>query len=146
MKQCSKCLAYKPTFAFYKKPDAKDGLRSYCIPCNKVESKIWTQNNKEQYRKNASNYLKNNVEKVYLKNQKRRKLIYENLQFDIKPSFVKKLYESPCVVCGSKNQIEMDHIIPVSRGGTNSEGNLQPLCKKCNLSKGSKTMTEWLLG
>ena len=35
--------------------------------------------------------------------------------------------------------LEIDHIVPVSRGGLTAEDNLQTLCWKCNRSKGAKT-------
>ena len=38
---------------------------------------------------------------------------------------------------------EIDHIHPLSKGGTNWPSNLQLLCKDCNRSKGAKTMQEW---
>ena len=44
---------------------------------------------------------------------------------------------------GASVGIEMDHINPVSNGGHSQESNLQPLCRPCNRSKGSKTMEEW---
>ena len=34
--------------------------------------------------------------------------------------------------------LEIDHIIPVSKGGLTTEDNLQTLCWRCNRSKGSK--------
>lgn len=37
----------------------------------------------------------------------------------------------------------VDHIMPVSRGGTNWPENLQCLCPPCNLSKWAKTPDEW---
>jgi hypothetical protein len=51
--------------------------------------------------------------------------------------------EGKCVACGSQNELQVDHIIPHSRGGSDKLENLQMLCKKCNLDKRDKTMAEW---
>ena len=51
-----------------------------------------------------------------------------------------------CKNCGAsqKNEpnllLEVDHIIPISKGGITSPDNLQTLCWRCNRSKGSKIM------
>ena len=46
--------------------------------------------------------------------------------------------EGRCRRCSSRNNLQFDHIIPVSRGGGTTPQNLQLLCKSCNLSKGNK--------
>ena len=49
-----------------------------------------------------------------------------------------------CQICGLSNKdepnllLEIDHIIPLSKGGMTTEGNLQILCWRCNRSKGAK--------
>jgi HNH endonuclease len=42
-----------------------------------------------------------------------------------------------CVKCGSQENLEYDHIIPLSRGGSNTARNIQILCESCNRSKGT---------
>ena len=51
-----------------------------------------------------------------------------------------------CPYCGkrlSTYTASTDHIVPLSRGGTNDRSNLVLCCKKCNREKGSKLLSEW---
>lgn len=57
---------------------------------------------------------------------------------------IKKRDHYTCCICGNSIQkepnllLEIDHIIPVSKGGKTTEDNLQTLCWKCNRSKSNK--------
>lgn len=40
-----------------------------------------------------------------------------------------------CVACGGNDRLEIDHIVPISRGGRTEMSNLQTLCFPCNRGK-----------
>lgn len=40
-----------------------------------------------------------------------------------------------CVLCGSKENLTLDHIYPWSKGGPDTEDNLRVLCRSCNSAK-----------
>lgn len=41
------------------------------------------------------------------------------------------------------NEFEPDHVIPLSRGGSNSITNVVPACKPCNSGKRDLLLSEW---
>ena len=43
-----------------------------------------------------------------------------------------------CVQCQASDYLEFDHIIPFCLGGSNSEQNVQLLCRRCNLDKSGR--------
>ena len=50
-----------------------------------------------------------------------------------------------CVRCGGASlPVEKDHIKPLYQGGSDAINNLQPLCARCNCSKGPET-TNWVV-
>jgi 5-methylcytosine-specific restriction protein A len=42
--------------------------------------------------------------------------------------------EPYCRWCGRPAE-DVDHIVPLARGGTNDEANLQSLCRRCHVAK-----------
>jgi hypothetical protein len=53
--------------------------------------------------------------------------------------------EFTCHYCGSKNPLmAVDHVIPVTKGGTDEESNLVAACQTCNSKKNNKPLKEFL--
>lgn len=49
-------------------------------------------------------------------------------------------YGNKCLCCGSTDDLQLDHVIPLSLGGMNIISNAQPLCRHCNSSKRAKVV------
>lgn len=72
----------------------------------------------------------------------------ENLSSHSIRYLVLKLAKGRCALCGASikdTPIDIDHIIPRSKGGDNSLGNLQALCFRCNRAKGNKDNEDFRL-
>jgi 5-methylcytosine-specific restriction endonuclease McrA len=50
-----------------------------------------------------------------------------------------------CFYCDN-TATQIDHVVPLSRGGSHSVGNIVGSCERCNKQKGSKFIAEWRLG
>lgn len=60
-----------------------------------------------------------------------------------------KLASGQCFYCENsfnKEDLTMDHKVPVSRGGTSSKGNIVVCCKDCNSRKKYFTPVEMIMG
>jgi len=95
----------------------------------------------EHLRSKARQWAKENPEKRKIQRHTRRtKKSQAGGSFtsdDIKAML--KRQKGKCIVCKVKivNNYQIDHIIPISKGGSSNPSNLQLLCPRCNLSKNS---------
>ena len=57
-----------------------------------------------------------------------------------------KLQRGVCYYCNQKvgpDQLTMDHVVPLSRGGKSKKGNIVSACKACNTKKKYLLPMEW---
>ncbi len=66
-----------------------------------------------------------------------------NAPGDISRADIAKVMSDPCAYCGGPAE-HLEHCTPLSRGGWNVSENCVSACAKCNLSKGNKTVLEFL--
>jgi len=58
----------------------------------------------------------------------------------------RRLAKGACHYCGrpfAPKDLTMDHIVPISRGGKSTKGNVAPCCKECNNHKKQLLPMEW---
>jgi hypothetical protein len=51
---------------------------------------------------------------------------------------IKERDGNKCKKCNSREQLTIDHVVPVALGGTDDDNNLQTLCRGCNVMKSDK--------
>ena len=170
-KKCSRCEIIKTIDLFSKDSYRKTGFSNNCKQCRQeynlknkdknnkacrewhkknkdkanARRKQWNIDNSEKAKLKDRNYAANNPEVGRNKNNLRRARVLSNGAYRIYKNELKKLYAQSCFYCGSKDEIQLDHVIPIAKGGSHSIGNLVPACRKCNLEKSDKFIVEWKL-
>lgn len=158
MKRCSKCKQEYPISLFGKRKSAKDGLDSWCKACSKTNFSNWKAVNPERDRQRKADYAKrnpgkeaarkakwshNNLDKRAQSYAKRRAMLASCKTYVVSDKDLKRIFRSPCFYCGKTGKITLDHIIPISKGGSHGVGNLVGACNSCNSSKCDKYLFAW---
>lgn len=99
--------------------------------------------NKEDRRAYAIAWAKANPEKRRANEAARRARVNgaEGRYTEADIDRIWKAQKCKCAICKVKlkrDELEVDHITPLTKGGSNRPSNLQALCKSCNASKGAK--------
>jgi 5-methylcytosine-specific restriction endonuclease McrA len=106
-------------------------------------SREYYQKTKEKYKSTRRKWEENNRAKRKLMTAKRKVLKLKNGLFKISEKEIDRLLSKKCYLCGEKDSEHIDHIIPLSKGGSHSIGNLLGACSACNLSKGAKLLIQY---
>lgn len=123
--------------------------REYYRNYSKANRGKFREYSRRSYYKNKARYLasdrrwrRNNptAARAIIERYRARKLgavgTYTAAEFDA----LCRQYDSLCACCGMGKPLTVDHIVPLSCGGSNDISNIQPLCQSCNSSKGTKTI------
>jgi 5-methylcytosine-specific restriction endonuclease McrA len=109
-------------------------------------TKKWRENNLEKARAGYRAYREANPEKVIAHGELRRaRMLGAEGEFtgDDVIALIKQ-HGRVCYYCREKlKKFQVDHFVPLSRGGSNWPRNLVIACRSCNLAKAAKMPWEW---
>lgn len=161
LKTCTICGESKALTAFYKRKDSPDGYRKNCKECKaKVDRKwcvenpekvnahkgAWVERNLDKRREQASAWQSRNLDKARIYVNNRRALIEGiSLPGDTWERMIAH-YGEECAQCGVNENLTLDHVIPLSKGGSHTISNLQILCAKHNSAKGNRNSNDYRRG
>lgn len=116
---------------------------------HRKKSREWFSNNKEYAAAQARKAYKQSAGRVLAKNRK-RKALRRNAVGEHTAEDIQQMYEDQgglCAYCEIPllGSYEVDHMVPLSRNGTNGVENLALACMPCNRSKGAQTVEEFLV-
>jgi 5-methylcytosine-specific restriction endonuclease McrA len=132
-KICRACNSWKPPSEFYSQTAALDGLSCHCAACTKAKAIDWFRKNPDRVR----------VGRIARRN---RKYAADGSYTAADLGRIRKLQKDKCAVCRERldGRGDLDHIIPLARGGSNWPRNLQWLCEFCNGSKHARDPIDFM--
>lgn len=156
-KLCKFCSTWKPFSEFCRHKGMPLQLNNRCKSCMHSIQKTYLEAHKQERSEyHAAWYIQNaraEVERVNrwnLQNPEKR-IEYENRRRALKAQTsiekidwksILKLYNYACAYCGKPGKMTMDHVVPLSRGGTHTASNVVPACRSCNCRKHDRLLSE----
>ena len=119
--------------------------RRTCLTCRDQYARRWFQDNKDRLRRIRADWREANRDKSADYTRKRRAKRLDQYVEDVERSVVYERDAGVCGICGygvGAEEFEVDHIVPLSRGGLESYGNVQATHRECNRWKADRTMDE----
>lgn len=109
-----------------------------------AQNRQWKANNAEKIRAYARVYYWQNL--AAQRERSRVKAALARASTSTRPEFVayaSVIYRDPCAYCTGPGG-ELDHIVPVSRGGKSDWDNSTSACSTCNRAKHAKPLLLWM--
>jgi 5-methylcytosine-specific restriction endonuclease McrA len=138
-----------------------------CLACHHRQVRKWQADNREIVRardlarsrtpeskkrsaENSARWLQKNKDK-HVARAHRRRAMKKGAGGSFLPSDIREIFfhqKGRCASCRIKFNAsvkqQIDHIVPIAKGGTSNRQNLQLLCQPCNGSKGAKDQIEFM--
>lgn len=143
MKRCSKCGTEKPASGFYRVGTSYRAECKQCVNAREYQKRqINTEYERQRSAANKERRWKENPHHmaVLARAATQRRRARKRLCFIADEPWETTLARTNgrCAYCPSTENLTLDHIVPLCRGGQHAPGNLQAACAACNSSKGGR--------
>lgn len=100
-------------------------------------SRNWVENNPERRREIQKQWRINNLEygRVKCAERRARKRAVESSLTTAEWIEIQKRFDYRCAYCLKPKKLSMDHVVPISKGGSHTADNVVPACLRCNSRK-----------
>lgn len=148
---CLACLLARANARKNKNPDEyyrkAAELRKRRLDSGKINYHEEHKNNLERRKKSQREWLARNPGYQVAKDQKRRAAKAGSAECFTAQDIIdiRRLQRNKCATCKKSisESYHVDHVVPLSKGGSNGRMNIQLLCPQCNWSKGSMDPLVW---
>jgi 5-methylcytosine-specific restriction endonuclease McrA len=157
VRQCRRCKKDKPSSEFHRDRQRSDGLSPYCKPCvlayhetiidAKAEcNRKWQKANAKKVAGYTQKWWRSNRDTARQNSRKHRAVLHdaEGHYSAAEWRALCDWFGAVCLACGKSGvPLHADHVVAITRGGSNYIENIQPLCGPCNASKGNRRNTDY---
>jgi 5-methylcytosine-specific restriction endonuclease McrA len=143
-KVCTKCGVEKPLDSFVTERRTKSGRGARCRACQYLAVKDWDRRHPEKRAEYLRRERQVRPERTRQYNRQRwaRRANAGGVIRDADWRRLVDRFGGRCAYC-ERPATSQDHVVPLSRGGRHTIGNVVPACGSCNSSKGSLLLVEW---
>lgn len=141
-KLCPKCGDVKSIESFRKHTGRKYGVRSWCVSCEDESNKNYKAANRSKIADTFREYFKKHADKIRFGrrvSKANKRGAVGSLSLDQWRTLC-VYYGNKCLRCGKQGRLDMDHVVPISMGGSAYVDNVQPLCRSCNSFKNDRVI------
>ncbi len=164
---CYMCKCEKPLDCFNKDKRGTRGVQKVCKNCRQLlrDTDENRTRKRENYHNNIENHRKRDRERYYrdkekrtLVNSKCRKTRGRREEVNKRRAKIKNIphlftkkdwlnclsfFNYQCCYCGSADNLQQEHFVPLAKNGSYTPNNILPACGKCNNSKNNQDYSDW---
>jgi 5-methylcytosine-specific restriction endonuclease McrA len=167
-KICTLCGQWKLRADFHNDRKRKDGLNPHCKVCRSAYHaqcadrdnalhREWYHRNNDYHLSYVADYRIRKADEIRAQYQRWARANPDIVKLKRKRRYARKkgaegqytlkewtelcaCYDYRCLCCGNQCLLTADHIVPLTKGGSDYITNIQPLCASCNSRKGDKVI------